>query len=163
MLGMLKEVTADLSKIATIDGDTRAIARTSIPEPVDLCFIDGEHTDEAALADFEFCLDVLSENGVIVFHDSHIVYNGIAEVLNRLRNAGREFKAYVLPHTVFVIEIGVFPVSESAGVARMAADNSHSYLFALQDNDKFRRFANRFPLGQLRSLVARVRSGNVSK
>ncbi len=163
MLAKLRDVAEDLSKIVTIDGDTRDVAVENVSEPVDLCFIDGEHTDIAAIADFKFCLDILEDNGAIVFHDAHIVYNGIADVLTMLRDAGKSFNAYVLPHTVFVVEIGDFPVRENHHVARLAADNSHSYLFALRDNDQFRRFANRFPFGLMRRLITKVRAGNVSK
>lgn len=163
MLAQLSEVAGDLSKIVTIDGDTKSISRGQVSEKVDLCFIDGEHTDEAAIDDFKFCLDVLANDGAIVFHDSHIVYNGIAEVLLMLHNVGQTFNAYVLPHTVFVIEIGTFSMKANDNVARLAADNSHSYLFALRDNDHFRRFANRFPFGHLRRIVTKIRAGNVSK
>jgi hypothetical protein len=163
MLDMLRKVTSDLTKIATIDGDTRTIDKTSITNPANLCFIDGEHTDEAALADFRFCLDVLATNGAIVFHDAHIVYNGIAKALEILRDADTSFRAYVLPHTVFVIEIGDFSLMSNQLISKRAADNSHSFLFALKDNDHFRQFANRFPFGTMRRILARIKGSNVSE
>jgi Methyltransferase domain len=163
MLEMLRGVADDISKVKTLDGDTRSISAGSVTDTVDLCFIDGEHTDAAALADFRFCLDVLAGDGAIVFHDAHIVYNAIAEALEILRERGKDFRSYVLPHTAFVIEIGDFPLLSDERVLKMAADNSHSFLFALKDNDQFRRFANRFPFGALRRTITRLRSQNVSE
>jgi predicted O-methyltransferase YrrM len=79
MLEKLSTVSAEgLDKITTIDGDSRSISPSEINEKVDLCFIDGEHTDEAVLSDFNFCLEVLNESGCIAFHDAQITYTGIA-------------------------------------------------------------------------------------
>jgi predicted O-methyltransferase YrrM len=79
MLEMLRDVSADLDKIVTIDGDSRTLDPLKIPDKIQLCFIDGEHTDAAVLSDFTFCLNVLDTSGAIVFHDAQITYNGIAE------------------------------------------------------------------------------------
>lgn len=163
MLELLKDIAGDVSKIKTIDGDSRTISPESITDTIDICFIDGEHTDEAALADFTFCSKVLGYDGAIVFHDAHIVYNAIADALEVLRNSGKDFRSYVLPHTVFIIEIGDFSLLTDAKIAKLAADNSHSYLFALQDNDHFRRFSNRFPFGAMRRLITRFKAANVSE
>ncbi|MGE3467671.1 MAG: class I SAM-dependent methyltransferase, partial [Pyrinomonadaceae bacterium] len=69
MLDMLKGVSDATEKIVTIDGDTRNALKKA-DEKVDLCFIDGEHTDAAVVSDFRFCLEAVKGRGVIVFHDS---------------------------------------------------------------------------------------------
>ncbi len=163
MLELLKGVADDVSKVKTIDGDTREIAANRIDAKIDLCFIDGEHTDESAFADFKFCLTVLADNGAIIFHDSQITYGGIAVSLKYLDAKGIPYKAYVLPNIVFVIEIGDFPLHRDAKIAAMLTENHKSYLFALGDNDRYRRFANRFPFGTLRRLLLKIRGGNVSE
>lgn len=163
MMETLTNVSKDLSKIVTIDGDAKTIDPGSIADKIQLCFIDGEHTDEAVVSDFNFCLKVLDDSGAIVFHDAQITYNGIAECIKNLDANNIPFNAYVLPHVVFVIEIGEFPVHKNAAIAAMLRENYHSYLFALQNNDHYRRFANRFPFGFLRRLMLRVRGGNVSE
>ncbi|MEQ1924376.1 MAG: class I SAM-dependent methyltransferase [Pyrinomonadaceae bacterium] len=163
MLEMLKGVAEDVSKIETIDGDTREIEFDKVSDKIDLCFIDGEHTDGAVLADFKFCLEVLSENGAIVFHDAQITYGGIADSLKFLEENGVEFKAYVLPNIVFVVEIGDFPLFRDEKISIMLAENHKSYLFALNYTDKYRRFAKRFPFGALRRLMLKIRGGNVSE
>lgn len=163
MLEMLKTVSSDTGKISTVDGDTRTIEPANILDRFQLCFIDGEHTDEAAIADFEFCLRVLDDDGAILFHDSQITYMGIAECLRRLEERNIRFKAYVLPHVLFVVEIGDFAIHRHARIAAMLTESHKSYLYALLDNDNYRRFANRFPFGAIRRLMLRVRGGNVSK
>ena len=163
MLEMLKGVAEDVSKVKTIDGDSREIAANKILDKIDLCFIDGEHTDESAFADFKFCLTVLSENGVIMFHDSQITYGGIAESLRYLTEKDISHRAYVLPNVLFVVEIGGFPLYKDEKIAAMLAENHKSYLYALGDNDRYRRFANRFPFGTLRRLLLKIRGGNVSE
>ncbi|MBK6722330.1 MAG: class I SAM-dependent methyltransferase [Acidobacteria bacterium] len=162
MLEMLKGVAEDVSKVKTIDGDTREIAANRVEDKIDLCFIDGEHTDEAAFADFKFCLTVLKENGAIMFHDSQITYGGIADSLKYLTEKGISHRAYVLPNVLFVVEIGDFPLHQDEKIAAMLAENHKSYLYALQDNDRYRRFANRFPFGTMRRLLLKIRGGNVS-
>ena len=162
MIELLGTVSENTEKITTIDGDTGSIDPAAIGEKVELCFIDGEHTDTAVMTDFKFCLGVLADNGAIVFHDAQITYNGIAACIKYLEENGIAFKAYVLPHIVFVVEIGDFPIHKNAKVAERLTDNHHSYLFALQDNDHYRRFATRFPFGTLRRLMLKIRGGNVS-
>lgn len=163
MLENLRQVHADLAKLTAIDGDSRTVDPTRIVEKIDLCFIDGEHTDGAAIADFEFCRSVLAENGAIIFHDAQITYNGIAACLNKLTTQNVTFKAYVLPHVVFVVEIGDFPLHRHPKIADRLVENQLSFLFALQDNDRYRRFATRFPFGLVRRALVRMRGGNVSR
>ena len=57
MLALLGAVPgADVGKITTIELSTEDIDPGSLPHQPDLCFIDGEHTNRAALRDAEFCL-----------------------------------------------------------------------------------------------------------
>ncbi len=163
MMEMLKTVAEDRSKMVTIDGDAKTIDPAEVADKIQLCFIDGEHTDEAVMSDFKFCLQVLDDNGAIVFHDAQITYNGIGSCITYLEKNDISFRAYVLPHIVFVVEIGDFPLHENLAIAARLRDNYHSYLFALQNNDQYRRFATRFPFGSLRRLMLRIRGGNVSE
>ena len=163
MMETLRKVSDDSGKIVTIDGDASTIDPSRIAEKIQLCFIDGEHTDAAVASDFEFCRKVLDDHGAIVFHDAQITYNGIADCLRRLENDGVTFRAFVLPHVVFVVEVGDFPIHKNAAVAEMLSDNHHSFLFALKDNDHYRRFATRFPFGLMRRMMLKVTGGNVSE
>jgi len=164
MLEKLRTVAPEkMDKIVTIDGDSRSIDPAEIKEKIDLCFIDGEHTDEAVLSDFKFCLDVLNENGCIVFHDAQITYNGIASCVAHLEQIGVAFHAYCLPSIVFVIEVGDFPIHNEPAIFERLVNNHQSYLFALQDNDRYRKFANKYPFRMVRNFISLVRGGNVSQ
>lgn len=164
MLEKLNAVAPEkMSKITTLDGDTSEINSSHVKDKIQLCFIDGEHTDHAVLRDFKFCLDVLDTRGAICFHDSQITYNGIADSVKYLEEKQIPHRAYILPNIVFVIEIGDFPLHKDAKILERLIDNHQSYLFSLQNNDEFRRFANKFPFRQLRNFVTRMRKGHISR
>ena len=163
MLELLKEVGGNIDKITTIDGDTVSIKPGQIDDKIQLCFIDGEHTDDAVVNDFKFCLDVLDDNGAIMFHDSQITYNGIAASIKHLDERSIKFHAYILPNLVFVIEIGDFPLHRHPRIMERLIDNHHSYIYSLQDVDRYRRFATRFPFGFMRRMLIKIRGTNVSK
>ena len=154
MLGLLGEV-GPTDKVTTIDGSAPDIDRSTLGHPVQLCFIDGEHTDRAVIADFDLCLAALDDAGAIVFHDAAITYRGIAACLDRV--AHRNPVAYVLPEMVFVVELGGFALHDDPHVADALLNNHRAYLFALQSNDQFREFANRPAFRAARRLAARVR------
>ena len=163
MIELLGAVSENTKKITTIDDDTRKIDPALIDESIQLCFIDGEHTDESVVSDFEFCLRVLDDSGAIVFHDAQITYNGIAACLELLKTRSVSFRAYALPNVVFAVEIGDFPMHKNAKIAELLVDNHKSYLFSLQDNDQYRRIATGFPFGTLKRLRFKLRGGNVSQ
>jgi hypothetical protein len=102
MLALLAAVPgADPGKIETIELGTESIDPQAVERP-DLCFVDGEHTDEAALRDARFCLAAIRGRGVIAFHDFWIV---APAVLRFLRETPRS-RGYFLRNTVFVVEVG---------------------------------------------------------
>jgi len=162
MMDNLAKVAAT-DKVTTIDGSSSDIEPAKIDVPVDLCFIDGEHTDNAVIADFKFCLETLNESGAVVFHDAQITYNGIAECLSLLKTRGVEFKAYALPNIVFVVEIGDFPLHKHPAIHERLVNNHESYLFSLQNNDHYRRFANRRPFRIARNLLVKLQGSNISR
>ena len=159
MLDLLAEV-APTEKITTIDGDTRQIPPSQVEEKIQLCFIDGEHTDEAVLSDFKFCLEVLDENGAIVFHDAPITYNGIASCVEHLKKNNIKFHAYGLPDIVFAVEIGDFPLHKSEPIMERLVDNHQSYLYSLQYNDEYRRFVNKKPIRLYRKFMTKWKGLN---
>ena len=162
MLDNLAKV-APIDKITTIDGSSSDIEPSKIDSPVDLAFIDGEHTDRAVVADFEFCLKTLESSGAIVFHDAQITYNGIAGCLELLKTRNIDFKAYALPNIVFVVEIGDLPLHRHPAIYERLVNNHESYLFSLQNNDHYRRFANRRPFRVARNLLVKLQGSNISR
>lgn len=164
MLDNLKKVYAPgLAKIKCIDDDGSNIEPALISPKPQICFIDGEHTDQACFRDFLFCIKVLDVNGVIVFHDAPVVYNGLFNIVNYLKDQDVRFHAYNLPDNVFVIEINDFALHRFSPIHDMLIDNHVGYLSSLRYNDHYRRFANKSLFKLLRKLKVRLMRSNVSK
>ncbi len=162
MLELLSEI-APTNKITTIDGDTRREVKPSqIEEKIQMCFIDGEHTDEAVFSDFKFCLEVLDENGAILFHDSAINYNAIANCIKYLKDNEIEFRANSLPDAVFVVEIGDFPLHKSPPIMERLLNNHVGFIFQMQYNDYYRQFINKKPFQLYRRLMTKLKGTNIS-
>jgi hypothetical protein len=150
------------AKLTCLEGEAQEIGPDRIERPVDLCLVDGEHTDQALVADFEFCLSVLDGEGAVVCHDAQIVYMGLSYAIETLRERGIPFHAYNLPDTLLVIEIGDVPLHRQQAVSRLLIDNHVGYLASLRMNDYFRAFSNRPVLRHLRALRSRLSRQNVS-
>ena len=163
MLDNLKQVYAPgLQKINCIDDDGSNIDPARISPKPQICFIDGEHTDEACFRDFLFCMKILEDDGVLVFHDAPVVYNGLSQIVAYLTEHRVRFHAYNLPDTVFVIEINDFAIHNFPIINGMLMDNHVGYLMSLRYNDHYRRFANKRLFKFLRNLKVRATGSNVS-
>jgi predicted O-methyltransferase YrrM len=102
MLKRLSEVPeADLEKLTTIEASTEDLDADELH--ADLCFIDAEHTNAAALRDAQFCRQVIRDSGVIVFHDRTLVDYAIRQFLAEVSR----YRAYPLAHDLLVVEINV--------------------------------------------------------
>lgn len=159
MLKLLAEIMPT-DKIKAIDGETRQLSSTKITEKIQVCFIDGEHTDDAVFADFKFCLEVLDKNGAIIFHDLPVIYNAVANCIKYLENNEIKFRAYGLPDVVFAIEIGDFPIHKSPAIFERLTNNYVGYLFSLQFNDYYRQFANKLPFRLYRKFIVKWKKLN---
>lgn len=164
MLEKLREVAPDnLDKIICLDGDASEIDKTKITRKPQICFIDGEHTDTAAWNDFQFCVDILAENGAILFHDAAVIYNGLQNIIEDLKKKGVKFRAYHLPDVMFVIEFGDFPLHKHFQINEMLLNNYAGYLFSLQFNDHYRNFANKSIFRKYRGLRVWLKGANTSE
>jgi predicted O-methyltransferase YrrM len=134
MLERLSQVPgASLEKLTAIDAGTDELDPTELS--ADLCFIDGEHTNGAALRDARFCRQVVRDRGVIVFHDRKLIGRGIREFLRELSHS----RAYPLAHDLFVVELnGRSLLSDSRvkaqlpSTAWLVADRLHAVPLALR-------------------------------
>jgi Methyltransferase domain len=75
MIDNLKELNLDLQKLKVFDRSIQHLPE--FKKTFDLIFIDGEHTDNACFRDFLYSMKLINNNGIILFHDSTIVYKGI--------------------------------------------------------------------------------------
>ena len=156
MLANLRAVAPDeLHKLRCFDADARDLPAGSIGEAPDVCFIDGEHTDEAVISDFAFCLGVCARDAVISFHDAGGTRAGIAACLRHLRRSGRPYSAYKLPGDTFVVALAGSPVCVDPRVRGMAvAANGERWLRTAAVSKRARRYVP----AALRPALARVRA-----
>jgi hypothetical protein len=96
----------ELGKVLCFDADARDISLDQVPKPVDFCFIDGEHTHQAVLSDFDFCLGVSSPDAAICFHDAQYLHRALRAILAMLRARGIPFTARKLGGVTFGIFLG---------------------------------------------------------
>ena len=158
MLNNLRGISKDgVSKISTFDVDSSEIGTSTLKSKIDLCFIDGEHTNAAAERDFAFCKSVLADSGVIYFHDCNVVFQAIDTILKGLRASGCPFHAYNLPTTIFVIDFGM-NIHEHDSIKKMLSENHKGYLAGLQSMARCRQFYNLGVFRLLRSAYISVRS-----
>jgi len=158
MLELLQGVPgAQVDKIKTIEAGTDALNKTDIAIPPDVCFVDGEHTDRAVVRDARFCFSVVHPDGCVAFHDANIIYRGLLTVVDELKQSGRPFHAYVLPDSVFVIELGNCRLHQVAEIQALLLDNHQGYLSSLAANDHYRELAKRPMIRWATSLEQQIR------
>jgi hypothetical protein len=136
---------AEVKKIQSLEAGTDTLRPADLPSPPDYCFVDGEHTDEAVLRDARYCLSVVHPDGCIAFHDANLVYGGLDLLVKELAQSGRTFHPYVLPDSVFVIDLGKACFREAEPVRALRAENYKAYLAGMMANDWY-RYAYHLPI-----------------
>jgi hypothetical protein len=153
MLSLLRAISPDAdARITCFDEDASGIAPDRLPERPHLCFIDGEHTERAAMADYAFCRKVIRDNGVILFHDANVIYTGLVKIIAQLEAEKAEFRAYVLPSSIFVLTLGKTALHTDPAIAGMLLDNHRQYLFGLMSLEHYREVYNRRPVRIMRTI-----------
>ncbi len=139
MLDGLSTVAADeLGKLRTFELDARDLDSGRIDDPPHLCFIDGEHTTEAVLGDFDFCRTVCHPDGAICFHDANVVWMAVWRIARRLRRRQVACSTMVLPGSVVAIALADSPVRRDATVRSMSRSPTRAVLTAAL-HDVYRR------------------------
>ncbi|MCK4537185.1 MAG: class I SAM-dependent methyltransferase [Candidatus Krumholzibacteria bacterium] len=93
----------DKYKIVNFDNDASDLDPGEIIEKPTLCFIDGEHTNQAVFADFKFCLQVSHANAIIAFHDTCYIFKGIKTIKEYLSSHSIQFRGFMVGGSVYVI------------------------------------------------------------
>ena len=107
-----------------------------------------------------FCLDTLAGDGAVLFHDAPVTYNGIEQCLRHLEKIARRYRAYSLPNVIFVVELGDFSMHRNSAVLDRLTNNHASYIYSLQSNDYYRKFANKALFRLYRRAVAKWKGLN---
>lgn len=129
LLGSLPD--ADLDKLTTFEATTSTLSASDLPVRPTYCFVDGEHTHDAALRDARFCAEALGGTDVIVFHDYVIIGSAISAFL---RENWREISfalAFTRPSYpswggVFALELGDGGLLRHAAIERAIGSRWHS-------------------------------------
>lgn len=133
MLALLSDLpNVDMSKLTTLEAGTDTLRPSDVPERPTYCFIDGEHTDEAALRDARFCAEVLDGFGVIAFHDYYLVAGGIRAFLRERWpdiSFALAFSGPIRsgdPGGVFAVELGTAHLLRSTFIDRAIDSSWHN-------------------------------------
>lgn len=123
MMQNLRALSPDAdSRITTFDADTREMDPAVITEQPDFCFIDGEHTQAAVIADFEFCRKVSKPDAAFCFHDDFIAYPILRTITQKLKAEGVPFYARKLDGTTFAIILRDGPGTNDATIRSLGED-----------------------------------------
>ena len=156
MLDLLRGVEpAHIDRITVFDTDARQVPSSVIMPRPDICFIDGEHTDQAARSDYSFCRPLVAENGVILFHDANIIYQTLKQIVAELEAEQVRFSAYVLPSAVFVIEFGGSTLYDTDDLRMLLRRNAEAYFYGLESMEHYRAVYNRRAIRFLRDMYRR--------
>lgn len=141
MLTNLERISAaDVAKLQTFDCDAPGVDPAELRARPTLCFIDGEHGENAVVADFNFCASVAEPRAIICFHNSNVIFNGLSRIVEQLEASGKQFAAYSLPTFVFVIELGGFGIHSDPEISWMLINNHKSYLPSMLSMKHYRDF-----------------------
>jgi hypothetical protein len=132
MLELLSRVPeAEMGKLATFETTTEAMSSAELPQRPDCCFVDGEHSDRAVLADARFCAEAMGGAGVIAFHDWGIVQSAIKAFVRERRREISFALAINRPrpprtgYGVFALELGDNGILSHPAIARATGARSY--------------------------------------
>jgi len=88
-------------KIKELFADSMDFDFTPYEEKMDVIFIDGNHSYDYVKSDTEHAMKMLSQNGVIVWHDyDYIIHRDVFKYLNSL---SKSYKIFSVPNTRFAV------------------------------------------------------------
>ena len=132
MLKSLAEKGFDIEKIETFDGSINQY--NDDKTKFDIMFIDGEHTDFACFRDFIHGRKFLKENCIVLFHDSHLIYNALRNIQAYLASTNKSFKYIKVKDTsVSIVFLGSYNHESYIGQFN-AEDNLEKFYKEAEDN-----------------------------
>lgn len=107
MIDNLHRAGLNTGKLTTFDGSIENL--TPVQEKYDFAFIDGEHTDVACFRDFIHCESLMKDDCIVAFHDSSLIFNALAIIIELLKSRRSKFKFIkVIDSEVSLILFGAF-------------------------------------------------------
>jgi hypothetical protein len=93
----------DVSKIKCFDLDASKVDLRQIVIRPHVVLIDGEHTKDSVISDFQFCSRVVNREGTILFHDFSIIYPTILKICKQLDKQNLTYLPLKLEDEIFAI------------------------------------------------------------
>ena len=90
MVNNLRKNNFNISKLETFDGSVSEYHDKG--NKFNLMFIDGEHTDWACFRDFVHGMKLLTEDSIVVFHDSSLIYKSLKTIQEYMLASEKKFK-----------------------------------------------------------------------
>ena len=157
MMNSLKRLSEkDISKIVTFNNDASELQADNIKDKPDICFIDGWHTDEAVISDFNFAIQVIKSNGFIFFHDCYKVNKGLVAITKQLKK-GIKFEGYKLFGNILIIGLGKSAFKNCQNVKKLCESSYDYYFFRVKtssDSKKLNKYIRNFIKYALRSILS---------
>ena len=145
MLENLRAVTPDrVELIETFELASGDVDPDHIDDRPHLCFIDGEHTTPAVLADVDLCRRVGHPDGSIIFHDADVIWMALGRVLRQLDRDGANASAIVLGGSVMAIAFGASPLRHDATIGSLRQSKTR-YFVRSAAYDLYRRGRRLWP------------------
>jgi hypothetical protein len=114
MMELLNTVPgADTGKIETFEACSWDLKADSIANKVEFAFIDGEHTNVAALRDYEAVRRFIAETAVVAFHDSFVTPAALLKIAGGLGASGGHGFLYYPHSNVVAATFGPAKLEES--------------------------------------------------
>ncbi len=145
MLENLRAISPDrIERIETFELTSADVDPDRIDDPPHLCFIDGEHTTAAVLADVDLCRRVGHPDGSIVFHDANVIWMALGRVLRQLDRDGADASAIVLGGSVMAIAFGASPLRRDTTIGGLRRSKTR-YFVRSAAHDLYRRGRRLWP------------------
>ena len=96
------------SSITTIRRRSDELTENDVPLPLDLVFIDGDHSYPAVKGDFEKVRGWLREGGILAFHDAYF-FEAVSRVVGEALATGRWQLAGKADNLVWLRKVSAFP------------------------------------------------------
>lgn len=112
MIGNIRGLPeVDLGKLTSFSCTAKDLKISELPARPAWCFIDGEHTDQAAWRDAIVCAEAMEGSGILVFHDYELVQPAICQFVREAWSEISYAAAFSRNHMypgggIFALELG---------------------------------------------------------
>lgn len=113
---------AQMAKLRTFDADVSTLTDREIDRRVRFALIDAEHTNRAVFRDFLALRRLLASDAVVAFHDSNLIFDGLANIEAMLRDGGAAIYTAYVPDKLFVLGFGAFATALAPVLDPLALD-----------------------------------------